>query len=347
MLVSEFDFNLPDDLIAQEAAPRGTSRLMVVPRNGNEVGDRVVSDLPALLQPGDVLVVNNTKVFAARLLGRREPSGGAVECLLLRRVEGDVWEALMHPGQKLKPGCRVIFEGPAGVLRGEVLERRFFGRRTIHLATDAAEGVDALVDALGHVPLPPYIKRDDTAADRQRYQTVFAARRGSVAAPTAGLHFTREILAALDARGVERYEVTLHVGYGTFKPVRVAEVEAHEVDPEPYEISPDAAAAINTAIAERRRVIAVGTTTTRCLEDAASRGGGRLIPGAAEATTFIYPGFEFRVINGLVTNFHLPQSSLLMLVAAFAGRERVLAAYREAVARRYRFYSYGDAMLVL
>ena len=347
MLVSEFDFNLPDDLIAQEAAPRGTSRLMVVPRHGAEFEDRVVSDLPALLQPGDVLVVNNTKVFAARLLGRREPSGGAVECLLLRRVEGDVWEALMHPGQKLKPGSRVIFEGSAGVLRGEVLERRFFGRRTIHLATDAAGGVDALVDALGHVPLPPYIKRDDTAADRQRYQTVFAARRGSVAAPTAGLHFTREILGALDARGVERHEVTLHVGYGTFKPVRVAEVEAHEVDPEPYEISPDTAAAINVALAERRRIIAVGTTTTRCLEDAASRGGGRLIPGAAEATTFIYPGFEFRVISGLVTNFHLPQSSLLMLVAAFAGRERILAAYREAVARRYRFYSYGDAMVIL
>ncbi|MBA3641925.1 MAG: tRNA preQ1(34) S-adenosylmethionine ribosyltransferase-isomerase QueA [Acidobacteriota bacterium] len=348
MLVSDFDFELPEDLIAQEAAPRGASRLMVVPRNGNSVQDAVVADLPRLLEPGDLLVVNNTKVFAARLLGRREPSGGAVECLLLRRVEDDVWEALMHPGQKLKPGARVIFEGAAGVLHGEVLERRFFGRRTIRLATDApAGGVDVLVDALGHMPLPPYIKRDDTAADRDRYQTVFAARRGSVAAPTAGLHFNREILAALDARGVERQEVTLHVGYGTFKPVRVTEVEAHEVDPEPYEISTSAAQAINAALAERRRIIAVGTTTTRCLEDAAARGDGQLLPGAAEATTFIYPGFQFRVIGGLVTNFHLPQSSLLVLVSAFAGRERVLAAYREAVARRYRFYSYGDAMVVL
>ena len=347
VLVSDFDFELPEDLIAQEAAPRGTSRLLVVPRNADAAQDAVVADLPRLLEPGDLLVVNNTKVFAARLLGRREPSGGAVECLLLRRVEADVWEALMHPGQKLKPGARVIFEGAAGVLHGEVLERRFFGRRTIRLTTDDAAGVDGLVDALGHMPLPPYIKRGDTPSDRERYQTVFAARRGSVAAPTAGLHFTREILAALDARGVERHEVTLHVGYGTFKPVRVTEVEAHEVDPEPYEISTTAAQAINAALAERRRIIAVGTTTTRCLEDAAARGDGRLVAGAAEATSFIYPGFEFRVIGGLVTNFHLPQSSLLMLVSALAGRERVLAAYREAVARRYRFYSYGDAMLLL
>ena len=347
MLVSDFDFELPEELIAQEAAPRGQSRLMVMARNGNSFQDAAVSDLPRLLAPGDLLVVNNTKVFAARLLGRREPSGGAVECLLLRRVEGDVWEALMHPGQKLKPGARVIFDGPAGVLRGEVLDRRFFGRRTIRLATEGAADVDAVVDALGHIPLPPYIKRDDTAADRGRYQTVFAASRGSVAAPTAGLHFSGEILAALDARGVERQEVTLHVGYGTFKPVRVAEVEGHEVDPEPYEISDAAAAAINRALDDRRRIVAVGTTTTRCLEDAARRGDGRLVAGSAEATTFIYPGFRFRVISGLVTNFHLPQSSLLMLVSAFGGRERVLSAYREAVGRRYRFYSYGDAMLVL
>lgn len=348
MLVSDFDFELPEELIAQEAAARGASRLMVVPRDGGDsVHDSMVSELPDLLRPGDLLVVNNTRVLAARLLGRREPSGGAVECLLLRRIDGDVWEALMHPGQKLKPGARVIFEGPTGVLHGDVLERRFFGRRTIRLATDAPAGVDAVVDALGHMPLPPYIKRDDTAADRERYQTVFAARRGSIAAPTAGLHFTPGILAALEARGVERQEITLHVGYGTFKPVRVTDVEAHEVDPEPYDISVTAAEAINAALAARRRIVAVGTTTTRCLEDAATRGKGRVLAGAAEATTFIYPGFEFRVIGGLVTNFHLPQSSLLMLVSAFAGRERVLAAYRDAVARGYRFYSYGDAMLVI
>lgn len=347
MLVSDFDFELPDDLIAQEAAPRGASRLLVVSRVGRGVQDAAIADLPRLLDPGDLLVVNNTKVFAARLIGRREPSGGAVECLLLRRVDGDVWEGLMHPGQKLKPGARVVFEGPAGVLRGEVLERRFFGRRSIRLTTGEPAGVDALVDALGHIPLPPYIKRDDTPSDRERYQTVFAASRGSVAAPTAGLHFTRDILDALDARGVERQDVTLHVGYGTFKPVRVAEVEAHEVDPEPYDISETAALSINRALDEGRRVVAVGTTTTRALEDAAARGDGRVVAGAADATTFIYPGFEFRIVRGLVTNFHLPQSSLLMLVAAFTGRERILAAYREAVSRRYRFYSYGDAMVIL
>jgi S-adenosylmethionine:tRNA ribosyltransferase-isomerase len=253
----------------------------------------------------------------------------------------------MHPGQKLKPGARVRFEGPPGVLTGEVLERRFFGRRTIRLTSDGQGDVDALVDALGHVPLPPYIKRGDTVEDRERYQTVFAATRGSVAAPTAGLHFTPGILDAFEARGVERHEITLHVGYGTFKPVRTPDVESHIVDPEHYEIPAAAAEAINRALAEGRRVIAVGTTTTRALEDAACRGGGRVVAGPAEAKAFIYPGFDFRVIGGLVTNFHLPKSSLLMLVAAFAGRERVLAAYREAVARRYRFYSYGDAMLVL
>ena len=346
MLVSDFDFELPDDLIAQEAAPRGESRLLVVPRNEGTVRHARITDLPAYLDAGDLLVVNNTRVFAARLLGRREPSGGAVECLLLRRLEGDVWEALMHPGQKLKPGARVRFEGAAGVLTAEVLERHFFGRRTVRLVAEGAD-VDALVDALGHMPLPPYIRRGDTPADRERYQTVFAAARGSVAAPTAGLHFTREILEALAARGVERQDITLHVGYGTFKPVRTMDVESHEVDPEHYEISASAAEAINRALDQGRRVIAVGTTTTRALEDAAARAGGRVPAGAGEATTFIYPGFQFNVISGLVTNFHLPKSSLLMLVAAFAGRERVLAAYREAVAHRYRFYSYGDAMVIL
>lgn len=347
MLVSDFDFELPDELIAQEAAPRGGSRLLVVPRSGGMFVDGAVRDLPRFLSAGDLLVSNNTRVFPARLLGQRDPSGGAVECLLLRRVDADIWEALMHPGQKLKAGARVRFDGPAGTLTGEILERRFFGRRTIRLEAPGGGDVDTLVDALGHMPLPPYIKRADTLADRDRYQTVFASARGSVAAPTAGLHFTRDMLADLDKRGVERHEITLHVGYGTFKPVRVAEVEAHQVDPEPYEISDGAAAAINRAIDERRRVIAVGTTTTRALEDAARRAGGRVAPGAGEATTFIYPGFEFRVISGLMTNFHLPQSSLLMLVAALAGRERILDAYRHAVDQRYRFYSYGDAMLVL
>jgi S-adenosylmethionine:tRNA ribosyltransferase-isomerase len=252
----------------------------------------------------------------------------------------------MHPGQKLKPGARVLFEGAGATILGEVLDRHFHGRRTIRLSAERGSVADA-IDAIGHVPLPPYIHRPDTTEDRDRYQTVFARHRGSVAAPTAGLHFDAPLLAAIDALGVERVSITLHVGYGTFKPVRAELVNDHVVDPEPYEIAPLAAEAIDAARHDRRRVIAVGTTTTRTLEDAARKGNGRIRAGRAEADIFIYPGHEFLVVGGLVTNFHLPKSSLLMLVAAFAGRERVLAAYCEAVQMRYRFYSYGDAMLIL
>jgi S-adenosylmethionine:tRNA ribosyltransferase-isomerase len=356
MFVSDFDFHLPDELIAQEAAPRGASRLLVVDRETGAIEHATISDLPRFLRPDDVLVVNNTRVFAARLLGHRVPSGGAVECLLLSlpaplpdaSVE---CEALMHPGQKLKPGETVEFDGRAGTLRCEVIERRFFGRRRIRLTVErvsdgGAARVDDLVDALGHIPLPPYIKRADTPADRDRYQTVFAQHRGSVAAPTAGLHFTPELLRSLDSAGIERVEITLHVGYGTFKPVRAERVEDHVVDPEQYEIELRVAELLNRAHAENRRIIAVGTTTTRALEDASARGQGLVAAGAADATTFIFPGFHFQVVGGLLTNFHLPRSSLLMLVAAFAGREKVLNAYREAIAKRYRFYSYGDAMLI-
>ena len=352
MRVSDFDFELPAHLVAQEAAPRGTSRLLVLDRATGRVEHLAVSALPAWLRPGDLLVVNDTRVFPARLLGHRVPSGGAVECLLVHRENRTdsgqaYWEALMHPGQKLKPGARVLFESSAGRLNAEVLERRFFGRRLIRLWSDDAQEVDALVDALGHVPLPPYIHRADRQDDRERYQTVFARERGSVAAPTAGLHFTGEILHDLDARGVERAAITLHVGYGTFKPVRTDVVEEHEVDPEHYEIAPDAAAALNGALGDRRRIVAVGTTTTRALEHAIRAGNGTIAVGPATADLFIYPGFEFRVIGALMTNFHLPKSSLLMLAAAFAGRERILEAYREAIAREYRFYSYGDAMLIV
>lgn len=351
MLVADFDFHLPEELIAQEAAPRGTSRLLVLDRRHGTWHHAAIPDLPRFLVPGDLLVANNTRVFAARLLGHRVPSGGAVECLLLGRqpdAPGDMWQALMHPGQKLKPGARVRFEGAAGILMAEVLDRHFHGRRTIRLwrEPDRAADVDELIDALGHVPLPPYIKRPDTAADRERYQTVFAKIRGSVAAPTAGLHFTVDLLDSLAARGIQRTEITLHVGYGTFKPVRTDTVEAHVVDPEWYEIGAEAASAVNQAVSDGRRVIAIGTTTTRALEDAALRGCGTVKAGAGAATVFIYPGFQFQVICGLLTNFHLPRSSLLMLVASFAGREHILRAYREAVEQRYRFYSYGDAMLI-
>jgi len=376
MLADDFDFSLPPDLIAQHAAPRGESRLLALDRATGAIHHATIQALPAFLRAGDLVVLNNTRVFAARLLGHRVPSGGAVECLLLsspphpgteapsapwhREHPGTVapshlgtvtLDALMHPGQKLKPGALVRFEGEVGVLMGEVLARRFQGRRTIRLWSESGRSVAELIDALGHVPLPPYITRPDTAEDRERYQTVFARMRGSVAAPTAGLHFTPALLGRLRAQGVELAEITLHVGYGTFKPIKVERVEEHVVDPEPYSIDADAAHRIARAHAEGRRVIAVGTTTTRALEDAARRAAGAgdgpvVREGSASAEIFIYPGFEFRVVTGLLTNFHLPKSSLLLLVSAFAGPEHVLNAYREAVARRYRFYSYGDAMVI-
>ena len=365
--VRDFNFDLPPELIAQEPPPeRGGSRLLFLNRETGAIRHETIAALPDLLRPRDLLVLNNTRVFPARLIGRRTPSGGAVECLLIGRVEdsragrwglsearpedraprGEQWEALVHPGQKLKPGSRVVFEG-SRTLHGEILERRFHGRRLIRFWTDDGSSIDAVVDAIGHVPLPPYIRREDHSGDRDRYQTVFARSRGSVAAPTAGLHFSSALLAACAARGIETVEITLHVGYGTFQPVRVERVEDHRLEPERYDISHPAADAIARVLGDRRRVIAVGTTTTRTLEAVARENHGRIVPGGGWADLFIYPGFNFRVVSGLITNFHLPRSSLLMLVSAFAGRDRVLEAYRRAVADRYRFYSYGDAMLIL
>jgi S-adenosylmethionine:tRNA ribosyltransferase-isomerase len=348
MQVSDFDYRLPEELIAQQPpATRGTSRLMVLNRQTGGIARGVVTDLPDFLHPGDLLVVNDTRVFPARLVGRRLPGGGEIECLLLGRLGGDRWDVLVHPGHKMRVGRRFVCEGAGGRLDGEILDEHTFGRRTVILrATDGAD-VDEVIDAIGHVPLPPYIKRPDTPGDRERYQTVFASARGSVAAPTAGLHFTPALLGALAARGVERTSITLHVGYGTFKPVRAELVEDHRVDPERYEISEAAAAAINAALDAGRRVVAVGTTTTRALECAARRGGGGVVAGKGVSDLFIYPGHAFRVLGALLTNFHLPRSSLLMLVAAFAGRERLLRAYEDAIAHRFLFYSYGDAMLVV
>ena len=345
MNVSDFDFDLPAGQIAQEPSPdRADARLLVLERRAGAVAHARIADLPTRLRPGDLLVVNDTRVFPARLFGRRVPSGGGVECLLIQRLDGDRWEALMHPGQKLQVGAEVIFEG-ARTLHGRVVDRRDYGRRVIDLWTDAGS-VDEAVDAIGHMPLPPYVKRDDRPGDRDRYQTVFARARGSVAAPTAGLHFTGEMLAALDARGVGLASITLHVGYGTFQPVRVDRVEDHRLEPERYAIGDGTARAIGEARAAGRRIIAVGTTTTRTLEAVARQHGGRIEPGEGRTDLFIYPGFDFQVVDGLLTNFHLPQSSLLMLVSAFAGRDPVLAAYREAITAGYRFYSYGDAMLI-
>ena len=350
MRVSDFDFDLPASQIAQEPRPRGESRLLVVDRASASWTEHVFSDLPAHVSRGDLLVANDSRVFPARLIGRRDPSGGRVECLLLERVAETDWHALVHPGQKLKAGARVIFEDPdraPGIrIDGEILAREFFGRRLVRFQVEGATSLDAAVDALGHMPLPPYITRDDRPADRDRYQTVYATARGSIAAPTAGLHFSRDVLAALHGRGAEWATVTLHVGYGTFKPVRTEVVEDHVVDEERLEVSAEAARAVAAAKARGNRVIAVGTTTTRALESAA-RGTGQVAEGSGIADLFIYPGFRFQVVDALLTNFHLPKSSLLMLVAALAGRDLTLAAYRHALAAGFRFYSYGDAMLIL
>ena len=355
MNVSDFDFDLPEALVAQEASERGRARLLVLRRETGSVEHAMFAGLERFLRPGDLLVLNDTRVFPARLLGHRDPSGGDVECLLMGRprpVAGaepgaEEWDALVHPGQKLKPGARMRFDGDGVSLHGEILARRFQGRRSVRLWTSDPGGVGAVVDRIGHIPLPPYIKRDDRPADRERYQTVYAAERGSIAAPTAGLHFTPGQLASLHAAGIEEARVTLHVGYGTFKPVRVERVEDHEVDPESYNVTPAAAEALTRARRDGRRIVAVGTTTVRVLESLHISAGGEVRPGTGETRLFIHPGHQFRLVDALVTNFHLPKSSLLMLVAAFAGRDRVLNAYRQAVAAGYRFYSYGDAMLVL
>jgi S-adenosylmethionine:tRNA ribosyltransferase-isomerase len=348
--LSEFDFQLPHELIAQEPQERGRSRLLVLDRHSGAIADRRFSDLPSLVEPGDLLVVNDTRVFAARLLGKRLPGGGVAECLLIRELQGQggeaVWEALVHPGQRLKEGSRLEFGSGACVIHGEILDRRFFGRRAIRLRTAGVSLAEA-IDEIGHVPLPPYIKRPDAASDRERYQTVYARARGSIAAPTAGLHFTPALLAELEERGVEQTAITLHVGYGTFQPIRAERIEEHRMDEERYEVSAGAAGAINRAIARGRRVIAIGTTTTRTLESLPLFLGGLVEPASGSTSLFIVPGHRFRVVSGLITNFHLPRSSLLLLVSAFAGRENVLAAYRHAVAERYRFYSYGDAMVIL
>ena len=347
MDVADFDFSLPEELIAQEPPPeRGGSRLLVLRRASGDLEDSVFNAVGRYLRAGDLLVVNNTRVFPARLLGRRDPTGGDVECLLIQELPSGDWEALMHPGQKLKPGARVVFDGGGVTLHGEVQARHFHGRRTVRLWTDGGMPIQVAIDRLGHIPLPPYIRRNDGPSDYERYQTVYARDPGSVAAPTAGLHFTTELLDALRQQGVGVAEITLHVGYGTFKPVRTERVEDHVVDAEGMTVSAEAADAMTTALRENRRIIAVGTTTTRVLESL-TIDAGRVRQMSGQTDLFITPGHQFRIVSGLITNFHLPRSSLLMLVAAFAGRDHVLAAYRHAIAARYRFYSYGDAMLIV
>jgi len=363
VLVSDFDYELPPELIAQEPlADRAASRMLRLERKTWRFEDRRFRDLPALLRDGDLLVLNNTRVFPARLFARRSgakaqrvsarnPAAkdflrGQVEVLLTEQRQPLLWQALVRPGRKVGVGERLFF-GEHNDLEAEVLERGEFGERTL-LFSPVSDFFER-VERIGHVPLPPYIARSDSLEDRERYQTVFAdpSARGSVAAPTAGLHFTDELLDQAKARGVEIAEITLHVGLGTFQPVRVKRVEDHaaKMHRERYFISDIAAGHINRAIREKRRIVAVGTTTVRTLEHAALQTGqAEVRPGTAEADLFIYPGFEFRVISALLTNFHLPRSTLLMLVSAFAGREQLLAAYRHAIQERYRFFSYGDCM---
>ena len=368
-MVSDFNFHLPDDLIAQEPlAARDGSRMLHLQRTGGLYSDRLFRDFPDLLQPGDLLVFNNTRVFPARLYGRREgaraqpvsPHNPAARDFLHGRIEvladppastqPNDWECLVRPGRKIGVGERLFF-GEQDELQAEVLARAEFGERRIRFQPVFQSDDDffAVLDRIGHVPLPPYIARPDSPRDRERYQTVYAQQRGSVAAPTAGLHFTPEILDRIRQRGVETVEITLHVGLGTFQPVRVERVEDHQIHSEPYSISAGAASAINHALRTSRRIIAVGTTTVRTLEHAMRLGAGTIVAGPAAADLFIYPdprGFEFKVVKAMLTNFHLPQSTLLMLVCAFAGRENVLRAYEHAVAERYRFYSYGDCMFI-
>jgi S-adenosylmethionine:tRNA ribosyltransferase-isomerase len=349
VLISEFDYDLPEELIAQQPlAERDAARMLVLDRARGTWHDEIFSALPAELNADDVLVVNNTRVFPARLVGERAGTGGRVELFLIAETEPRVWTALARPARRLQAGARASFGG--GRLQAEVLTTHADGRRTVRF--ECVEDFHALLEECGRTPLPPYIKRDAAqandaqAADRERYQTVYARTRGAIAAPTAGLHFTPRVLAALRARGVTVVELTLHVGYGTFAPVRVEDLSAHEVEPEHYEIDEEAAATLNEAKARGRRIVAVGTTTVRALE-AACDAEGFVRAGARAARLTITPGYRFKSVGALVTNFHLPRSSLLVLVSAFAGRELVLAAYHHAVAARYRFYSYGDCMLIL
>ena len=352
--VVDFDYELPEELIAQEPpAVRGTSRMLLVDLASGAARDSNFSEFPTLLRKDDLLVLNDSRVIPARLYARRtlrrdkEKPTGRIEVMLTEPAGENQWRALVRPGRKVAIGERLIFPAADGriVLEAEVLERGEFGERLLEFAP--VENLFGVLEGIGHVPLPPYIHRDDAAADRERYQTVFSRERGSVAAPTAGLHFTPEMLDVVAARGVEIARVTLHVGLGTFAPLRVERVDEVRLHRERYSISSETADALNRALSEERRVVAVGTTVVRTLESAAVRAGSEAIAAhSGETEIFISPGFEFRVVGALLTNFHLPQSSLLMLVSAFGGRERVLRAYKHAVEQGYRFFSYGDCMFL-
>ena len=343
MRISDFDYELPDNLIAQDPLKkRDTSRMLVANREFQTNEDRHFSDIPKFFKKGDVLVINNTKVFPARLFGKSE-TGGKVELFLIEEIEDRTWEVLARPGRRLRQGKRIYF---GDELMAEVVEKGDDGK--IIVKFDLNGDFAQIIDKIGQTPLPPYIKRNvgDLDEDRNRYQTVYAKNRGAIAAPTAGLHFTSEVLEEIRSLGVEITEVTLHVGYGTFEPVRFDDISKHKVLAEKFEITENAAENLNKARDEGRRIIAVGTTTTRALETCVAK-NGELVSGKQTADLTITPGFSFKAIGGLLTNFHLPQSSLLVLVSTFGGYDFIMNSYRHAVRKEYRFYSYGDCMLIV
>jgi len=364
MRLDELDYHLPQNRIAQRPLEsREASRLLLLNRASGEFQDGMFAELPDLLRGNELMVLNNARVIPARLFGRRvgvrsqrpsratraEHLTGKVEVFLTRQIGAHVWEALVHPGRKMRLGERILFGN--GELEGEITARGEFGSRTLQFVSHDQRSVSEHFERLGHVPLPPYIDRPDEEADRERYQTIFAKRPGAIAAPTAGLHFSPEILERIRQCGAETCELTLDVGLGTFQPIHSETLEGHVMHSEAYEIPKETAAQINSAHQEGRNVLAIGTTVVRALEDAASRAAESsakdlVLAGRADAKLFITPGFRFRVVDQLLTNFHLPRSTLLALVCAFAGREHALSAYRHAVEAGYRFYSYGDCMLI-
>ena len=339
--LSYYNYDLPEELIAQDPLEdRSSSRLMLLDKTTGEVGHDIFSNIGANLRPGDCLVLNNTRVIPARIYGEKEGSGGAIEFVLLRRMENDIWEVILRPGKKAKPGARFVFGG--GLLKAEILEVLEGGNRLVQFFY---EGVfEEILDQVGIMPLPPYITHK--LEDPERYQTVYNKHRGSAAAPTAGLHFTKKLLAELEEKGVKLAYVTLHVGLGTFRPVKVDNILEHKMHSEYFEIHQDAADLINQTKQAGGRVICVGTTACRVVESA-SDDNGVIQPTCGDTSIFIYPGYKFKMLDGLITNFHLPESTLIMLVSALAGRDHVMHAYETAVKERYRFFSFGDAMIIL
>ncbi|MFC1717456.1 tRNA preQ1(34) S-adenosylmethionine ribosyltransferase-isomerase QueA [Candidatus Poribacteria bacterium] len=343
MKVSLFDYHLPEELIAQYPLPeRDESRLMVLNRDTKDIQHITFAQLPEFLSPGDLMVLNNTKVIPARLIGKKGKSGGKVEVLLLSPRGEGLWEALVKRSSRIASGTKVVFGD--GRLVAKILGKTETQGRLVRFEHNG--DLSGLIEEFGRLPLPPYIKREVDDSDEERYQTIYAKKNGAVAAPTAGLHFTAALFARMEARDIRRVELMLHVGLGTFQPVRVENIEEHDLHSEEFEVTPEVARQINETRDSGGKIVAVGTTSVRTLESSADA-SGHVLPGSGSTDIFIYPGHKFHAVDALVTNFHLPKSTLLMLVSAFAGRDFVMEAYREAVTKQYRFYSYGDAMLIL